>query len=84
MKIGLVTGEYPPLTGGVGDYTHELARALAALGVETHVLTDVRCAAGPAEAGVRCHPVITRWSFPALWRIRALARALGLDLLNVQ
>jgi glycosyltransferase involved in cell wall biosynthesis len=35
----LVTGEYPPQTGGVGDYTAILARALAAAGREVHVWT---------------------------------------------
>ena len=29
MKIGLVSGEYPPMQGGVGAFTQELARALA-------------------------------------------------------
>jgi glycosyltransferase involved in cell wall biosynthesis len=33
----LITGEYPPQPGGVGDYTEQLARALAAEGCEVHV-----------------------------------------------
>lgn len=84
MRIGIVTGEYPPLAGGVGDYSHALARALAALEVDLHVLTDRRCAGGPAAAGVTVHPVIGRWSWPALARLRALARTLRLDWLNIQ
>ena len=39
MRIGLVTGEYPPDQGGVGDFTRELGQALAALGHDVHVLT---------------------------------------------
>ena len=39
MRVLLVTGEYPPMQGGVGDYTRELGIALVALGVEVHVLT---------------------------------------------
>ncbi len=39
MKIGLVTGEYPPMQGGVGDFTRELSTALAELGHEVHVIT---------------------------------------------
>ena len=42
MRIGLVTGEYPPMEGGVGAYTEQLARALAALGHEVHVITSRR------------------------------------------
>jgi glycosyltransferase involved in cell wall biosynthesis len=37
LRIGLVTGEYPPMQGGVGDFTYELGGALAALGHDVHV-----------------------------------------------
>lgn len=40
MKVLFVTGEYPPLQGGVGDYTAALAYHLARLGVEVTVLTS--------------------------------------------
>jgi len=81
MRVGLVTGEYPPQPGGVGDYTRELAAALAAHGAEVHVITHKRArGTGP----VTLHPVIGRWGWLALWQIRALARRLKLDLLNVQ
>ncbi|MBN2003434.1 MAG: glycosyltransferase family 4 protein [Anaerolineae bacterium] len=39
MRIGIITGEYPPMEGGVGDFTHELGKALHALGHNVHVLT---------------------------------------------
>jgi glycosyltransferase involved in cell wall biosynthesis len=85
MKIGLVTGEFPPLKGGVGDYTHELAKAFAAQAHEVHVLTVRPCAAFPASgAGFTVHPVIRRWSFASLFQLRALAQALQLDVLNIQ
>lgn len=42
MKIGLVTGEYPPMQGGVGAFTQELAKALAAQGHVVHIITARR------------------------------------------
>ncbi len=42
MKIGLVTAEYAPMQGGVGDFTREVGRALAALGHEAHVVTNLK------------------------------------------
>ena len=83
MRLGIVTGEYPPLQGGVGDYSQALAAALAGQGVDVHVITDRRCAGVP-PAPVHLHPVIARWSWPALLQVRGLARSLRLDWLNIQ
>ena len=41
MRVCLVTAEYPPDQGGVGDYTRELAGALRRLGVDAVVLTGI-------------------------------------------
>jgi glycosyltransferase involved in cell wall biosynthesis len=71
------------MQGGVGDYTHALAQALGALGVEVHVITR-RGSAGFQASAFRLHAVVGRWSFRALFQIRALAFALGLDCLNLQ
>ena len=50
----LVTGEYPPAHGGVGDYTALLTAALAREGCEAHVWT---AAPEADEDGVRVHDV---------------------------
>ena len=39
MKLALLSGEYPPQPGGVGDYTHQLAVALRQRGHAVAVLT---------------------------------------------
>ena len=83
MRVGLVTGEYAPMQGGVGDFTRELGQALAGLGMETHVITAERTSAS-SGGGLVVHPAIKRWSFLSLWRIAALARRLKLDLINLQ
>lgn len=40
IKIGLVTGEYPPQEGGVGAFTQALARAFHQQGHEVHIITS--------------------------------------------
>jgi glycosyltransferase involved in cell wall biosynthesis len=72
LQLALITGEYPPLPGGVGDYTRELARALQARGHTVAVWTDRR---GMGEAGspVPVHRVVRRWDLTAWW---ALGRSL--------
>jgi hypothetical protein len=44
----LITGEYPPDCGGVGDYTAALAEALAESGDTVHVWTPATAGAAPA------------------------------------
>lgn len=65
MKVLFVTGEFPPMQGGVGDYTREIGRALADLGCEVHVVTST--AAGPAP-GLAVHPIVERWNWRC-WRV---------------
>lgn len=54
LRWALITGEYPPRSGGVADYTAQLAAALAQAGDEVHVL-----APGPEYPlrGVEHHPL---------------------------
>jgi glycosyltransferase involved in cell wall biosynthesis len=49
----LITGEYPPQTGGVSDYTAVVAAALADAGCEVHVWAPP--ANGPDAAHARVH-----------------------------
>ncbi len=39
MRVLFITGEFPPMQGGVGDCTNEIARALSRRGVNVAVLT---------------------------------------------
>jgi len=85
LKIGLVTGEYPSMQGGVGDFSRELALALAALGHDVHVITS-KLPEGlePSGSSVTIHSVIASWNLQSLISIRRLARSLSLDLINIQ
>lgn len=75
MRLLIVSGEFPPQQGGVGDYTDRLARALAAQQVEVHVLTGAN-GEGPAptvQAPFVRH-TLTGWrygSWPAVQRVSA-------------
>lgn len=71
MKVLLVTGSYPPMHCGVGDYTACLAQALVQRGdVELLVLTN-RLPDSIAE-----EPTWLRRTMPS-WRIEALSRFLA-------
>jgi glycosyltransferase involved in cell wall biosynthesis len=81
----MITGEYPPMSGGVGAYTAELAAALTAQGLPVSVLTSVNAdAPGNDTRGVDVYPVMRGWGW-GLWRTGlAWARRLEADWLHVQ
>ncbi len=85
MRIGLITGEFPPMQGGVGDFTHELGKALAALGREVHVITS---ASHNTQYAIRNTPLthrsVHRWDW-GCWRDIILVHdELRFDVLNIQ
>jgi glycosyltransferase involved in cell wall biosynthesis len=98
MRICLITGEFPPMQGGVGDFTREIGLALNRLGAEVSVISSVK-AAQTAETvvslatgslverdGLRLtlYPVIERWDFSSWSRILQLAELTGCQMLNIQ
>ena len=56
MTWHVLTGEYPPDCGGVGDYTAALAHALADAGDTVHVWTPTAGGLDPAPR-VHLHPL---------------------------
>lgn len=96
MKIGLVTGEYPPMEGGVGAFTQELAQAMAELGHDIHIITSK--AARPETANLKAseikepialpfgqiHPCVRKWKWPALSEVVDVAIRQELDIINIQ
>jgi len=64
-RILFITGEYPPMQGGVADYTRELARAMVAAGHEVGILTTIRATPVVEDDGVAVFPQIQGWG----WRL---------------
>lgn len=96
LRIGLVTGEYPPMEGGVGAFTQEIARALALQDHDVHILAG-RDAKPPLDSGVvrvagepiplgfaKLSPIIGRWRWPSLAVAASWVERYDLDVVNVQ
>ena len=79
MKIGLVTGEYPPMPGGVGDFSRILAEQMCELGHEVHVFSR-------SGTTSKTLPVSTTdtWGPGCLTQIRSWARRRELNVINLQ
>lgn len=96
MRIGLVTGEYPPMEGGVGAFTQELGKALHALGHEIHVISHRT--SRPQSMARRAedidkpidlpfgmlHPRIRKANWRDVTLIADLADRYELDVINIQ
>jgi glycosyltransferase involved in cell wall biosynthesis len=76
-----VSGEFPPMQGGVGDYTREIGLALRDLDCQVHVVSSTE--AGPIP-GLTVHPAIKHWNW-SCWRVLLdLIRRHRPDVIHVQ
>ena len=74
MRVGFVTGEYPPMEGGVGAFTRELGRAIADAGHEVFVHTRLAAdAAAGADPGIMVQATVERWGWGTSREVRAWA-----------
>lgn len=87
MRILLISGEYPPMQGGVADYSHILAQRFGQRGHSVGVLTS-RDAAGASvfgDEGVTPRAVMARWGW---WELTSAARRAAAeiepDVINIQ
>jgi glycosyltransferase involved in cell wall biosynthesis len=89
VRILFVSGEYPAMQGGVGDYTQRLSRALGALGADVHVLTSVdagpdhlRLPTDPHEPAVHLELDAPGW---ALWgSVTSMVHRIRPDIVHIQ
>jgi glycosyltransferase involved in cell wall biosynthesis len=96
LKIGLVSGEYPPMEGGVGAFTQELAKALNALGHNIHIITSRQARPPSPERRLQAllepvdidfaqlHPQVRQWRWPALATVADIVLRYELDVVNIQ
>lgn len=87
MKILMIVASFPPQRCGVGDYTEQLCKNLAADGVEVEVITSAGSreqGEGRREQKFEVYPVIKKWGFGALFPILRLIRALRPEVVHIQ
>lgn len=86
MRIGIITGEYPPMEGGVGAFTQELSLALHDLGHQIHILTTGTDTAGEetVEAGLTIHRTVPQWGLSGIRQAYGWLQALSPDVVSLQ
>lgn len=88
MHILLLTGEFPPQQGGVGDYSHLLARALLAQGHAVEIMTtQARAARGEQPPLAHALPptaTVPHWDWRAWSAVRAAIARVQPDVVLIQ
>ncbi len=84
MKVCLLTGEYPPMQGGVADHTQHLARHLRDMGAQVSVLTSHRAMPPDNTPDVAVHSVIRGWGWHCWPQIEDWLRAHQPHVLHIQ
>lgn len=82
MRVLLISGSFPPIKCGVGDYSAKLAQALAAQpGMEVEVLTSPGAAACPGVSLIM--PDIS-WTWKDMGKIVRSVKEFAPDLVHIQ
>lgn len=85
MRIAMITGEYPPMEGGVGDFTYKLGRSLATSGHEIHILTTMHPDdTGEQVAAIKIYRNVEAWGWAAHTKITRWIEAIKPDVVNIQ
>ena len=85
MRISIITGEYPPQEGGVGDFTRELSRAWHAQQHEVHILTTRTGQPQiTTEDGYHVHRLMPHWKWGCWHRINRWLDTIRPEAVNIQ
>ncbi|HEY4964239.1 MAG TPA: glycosyltransferase [Candidatus Saccharimonadales bacterium] len=86
MKVLLITGSYPPLACGVGDYSCNLAKSLAALpDIRVSVLTSIGGGKDhDKEDGVEIFPIIKSWRIAEAIKVVKVIWRISPDIVHIQ
>jgi glycosyltransferase involved in cell wall biosynthesis len=79
MRIGIITGEYPPLQGGIGGYTDILSKRLVSLGHEVFIFSESR-----AEEQSIPLTKTKSWGLGVILAIQKWVKANRLEILSLQ
>ncbi len=87
-RLCFIAGEFPPLRGGLGDYTRELGIALARRGHQVHVITrqlpPSPATEPPSVPELQVHPKVAGWNWRALFHLKHILQTVRPHIVHLQ
>jgi glycosyltransferase involved in cell wall biosynthesis len=80
----MVSGEFPPQHGGLGDYTNILCQHLVPLGIEVGVVTSKSAGEGARGKGFPVAPAVGRWDMFCWPELGKRIRTMNANVIHVQ
>jgi glycosyltransferase involved in cell wall biosynthesis len=84
MKLCFLTGEYPPMQGGVADHTQHLAHYLAGMDVQVSILTSIKAVPGEFSADIPVYALMRNWGWGCWRQVDRFLREQHPDALHIQ
>ncbi len=84
MRVCFISGSYPPIRCGIGDYTQKLTTALAKQGVSVSIITSRAGVAASNDGKVTVLPLVSQWNAAARAEILAQLKLTRPQLVNIQ
>jgi glycosyltransferase involved in cell wall biosynthesis len=84
LELLVITGTWPPLRCGVGDYTARLCQELVRSGISVRVLTSSQADSSAHSDRLEVKPLIRRWTWGMLAQVRRELATLKPDLVWFQ
>lgn len=85
MRVLLVTGSFPPMRCGVGDYSQNLAEALAGnREVHVGVLTSISGTSKNKADRIEMFPIIKKWGLAETLKVIKVIRHWSPDIVHIQ
>lgn len=88
VRVLIITGEFPPQQGGVGDYTSAIARGLAAQEAQVQVLTSQPAEGDPPDpidgTAFSITRAISKWNWSSLRTIAQSIQEFAPDIADIQ
>ncbi len=84
MRVCFVSGSYPPVRCGIGDYLQQLCHALSEQGTSVDVITSAESGIARRDAEVHLWPEVRNWSLACLPVVKRLLSQIQPDIVNIQ